>query len=257
MNFWLGNKGRLYLFFELYFVKFFYLTCDYVTTNSNALVSHYYSLINVTIEKPLLRVYNGIDFKIKKFKSLKKDLFDVVDGEIIVVMVARFDPMKDFDTFLKAARIVCNEVSIIKFYLLGDGELKGMIEEKILQLYLQNRIFLLGEVTDVSEYLRYADISVLSSKGEGLSNTILESMFLGIPCIATAVGGNVELLENERGILVQKRNEQMLSEAIITLSKNEELRLRLSQNAQSYLIKNFSISAMVNSYEKIFSNARR
>jgi glycosyltransferase involved in cell wall biosynthesis len=257
INFWLGNKGRLHLFIEIYLSRLFYKISDYVTTNSNALVSHYYSFIDIKIQKPIVRIYNGIDFEIRKFKSNKETLFNVVDDDLIVVMVARLDPMKDFDTLINAAHIVCSKEPRIKFFLLGDGELRDMIKERINQLDLRNSFFLLGEVSDSTEYLRHADISVLSTKGEGLSNTILESMFLGIPCIATAVGGNIELLENGRGILVQESNAPMLSEEILVLAKNKKLRLSLSQTAKLYLIANFGIEAMVNSYEEIFLKSRQ
>ena len=253
MNFWLGHKGRIFLFFETIFAKYFYKCCDFMTANSTALINHYYSFIPKDDKKPIRLIYNGIEFINKDFESTKLELFNVTDSDIIIVMLARLDSMKDFDTLLKAAKIVCKQNSNIKFFLIGDGELKESIKNKIIDLNLKDKLFLIGEVIEPSKYLRFADISVLSTRGEGLSNTLLESMNIGVPCIATSVGGNVELLEDQRGVLVDKKDEFALSNAILELAKNPNLRNKLKYISKSYLIKNFSISNMVNQYEKIFS----
>lgn len=253
MNFWLGHKGRIFLFFETIMAKYFYKCCDFVTANSTALIHHYSAFIKKEKSKPITLVYNGIDFINKEFKSTKSELFKVLDSDIIVVMLARLDSMKDFDTLLKAAKIVCKQNSGIKFFLIGDGELKESIKKQIIDLELSDKLFLIGEVIEPSEYLRFADISVLSTKGEGLSNTLLESMNIGVPCIATSVGGNIELLEDERGVLVDIQDELALSNAILELAKNPSLRTKLKNISKSFLVKNFSISNMVNKYENLFS----
>jgi glycosyltransferase involved in cell wall biosynthesis len=257
MNFWLGHKGFIYLFFENIMVKYFYRCCDFVTANSSALINHYYSIVKIHKLKPISLIYNGIDFNNKDYKSTKSELFNILDSDIIIIMLARLDSMKDFDTLLKAAQIVCKQNTSIKFFLIGDGELKESIKNQIIELELSYNLFLTGEVIEPSEYLRFADISVLSTKGEGLSNTLLESMNIGIPCIATSIGGNIELLEDGRGILVDKKDELALSNAIIELANNDVLRTKLKSISKSYLEKNFSISNMVKKYQKLFSLASK
>ena len=257
LNFWIGYKGKIYAFIEVYIAKVFYNSCDYITANSKALVNYYNSVLDVKIDKPILCVYNGIDFEINDFKSTKSELFGIYKDDFIVIMAARLDPMKDFDTFIKAAYIVCTKNTKIKFYLLGDGILMDSLKNTINNMGLQDSIFLLGEVSNASEYIRFANISVLSTFGEGLSNTILESMFLGIPCIATKVGGNIELLNDKRGILVNERDEFTLADAILLLFKENTLRKILSQNAKIYLTNNFAIAPMVNEYEILFSTVSK
>lgn len=252
MNFWLGHKGRFYLFIENYFAKYFYKSCAFVTANSQALINHYHSILQKDYYKPITLVYNGIDFVKNEYQSTKSELFMVPEHYLIVVMLARLDSMKDFDTFLKAAQIICKNISNIKFFLIGDGELRESIQNQITELKLNHDVFLIGEVVEPSEYLRFADISVLSTKGEGLSNSLLESMNIGVPCIATSVGGNIELLEGSRGLLVDKNDEIALSNAIQVLANNPLYRAKLARSSKSYIQQNFSINNMVRNYEAIF-----
>lgn len=253
LNFWLGNKGKIYLFFENFLVRSFYNSCDFITTNSYALVSHYNSIIKVKKDKPILCIYNGIEFKTQIFTSTKNELFNTNTDDFIILMAARLDPMKDFDTLLKAAKIIYRKNESIKFFILGDGILKNKIKDLILKYNLEECVFLLGEVKNIKEYLRFADISLLSTFGEGSSNTILESMQYGIPCIATRVGGNLELLENNRGILVNIKDEHSLANSVLLLLYDVNLRKVLINNAKHHIDNNFSITQMVKKYEEIFS----
>jgi glycosyltransferase involved in cell wall biosynthesis len=255
MNFWIGYKGKFLSYIEFYIARYFYFSCDYITANSKALVEYYSSFINVKINKPILCIYNGIDFELNNSQSTKSDLFGVDSNDFIVIMAARLDPMKDFETFLKAAKRVSSIVLRIKFFLLGDGVLMESLKRKINYLGLQDTVFLLGEVRNASEYLRMANISVLSTFGEGLSNTLLESMFLGTPCIATKVGGNIELLSNNRGILVNENDEYSLANAVLLLFNEKEMRDTISQNAHYFLTENFAIEPMVKQYEVLFLNS--
>lgn len=253
LNFWLGYLNKTNLFIEKFFAKLFYISCDFITANSNALVEYYNSIIDVKSTKPIICIYNGIEMSYKDFKSTKYDLFELTNDDYIVIMSARLDPMKDFETFINAAKIVSTKKTNIKFFLLGDGILMDSIKNTINNLGLQNRIILLGEVSNPSEYLRFANISVLSTFGEGMSNTLLESMFLKIPCIATKVGGNIELLNNNRGILVNEKDELSLADAILTLFNDQKMSNEIAENAKLFLDKNFAIEQMVLKYQNIFS----
>jgi glycosyltransferase involved in cell wall biosynthesis len=256
LNFWIGNKGRIHLFVERLFVKLYYGACNFITANSKALTIHYESLLEIRSVKPIELVYNGLTLDFVNAGLVRRDLFNARTEDVVVVMVARLDPMKDFDTLLHAAKRLVEFSDNIKVYLIGDGELRELICSKINFLGLQETVFLLGELTNPYPYLMSADISILSTKGEGLSNTLLESMFLGIPCIASSVGGNIELLENGRGVLVRPGDVQELFRSILALSSNYELRQTLSMEAKKYVVQNFSIGSMVRAYEEIFSRVR-
>ena len=252
LNFSLGYKNKTNLIIEKQIAKFFYNSCDFISANSIALVEYYNSFINVKSEKPIICIYNGIEMEHKDYITSKNDLFEINNDDFIVIMSARLDPTKDFDTFIKAAQIICSKNTKIKFFLLGDGILMDSIKIKINNLDLQYRIFLLGEVSNASEYLRFANVSVLSTFGEGMSNTLLESMFLKIPCIATKVGGNIELLNNNRGILVNEKDELSLADAILTLFNDQKMSNEIAENAKLFLDKNFAIEQMVNEYQNFF-----
>lgn len=254
LNFWLGNKSKWHLFVETFFVKFFYKKCHLITANSKALVNHYNKIINVSISKPILCIYNGIDFCFNAIKFSRQLFYNACENDTLIIMAARFDLIKDFETFLNAAYLVSKKIDTVKFYLIGDGDLKGFIENKILDLDLSDKVFLIGEVSNPSDYIRNADISVLSTFGEGLSNTLLESMLLKVPCIATSVGGNVELLSEERGLLVPCKDSVALSLSIIRLISNKQLRETYINNSYSYVTNTFDVNRMVKSYESFILN---
>jgi len=254
MNFWLGHKSKFYSIIERFLVRYFYETSDYLTANSKALVEFYSNQI-LNYSKNIRLIYNGIDFNfdIEQIMKEKDDLLN--ENNPIVVSVARFDSMKDFDTLLRAASIVISKRNDVKFLLVGDGELKTSILEQIESLNLKNNVFVIGEVANVYGYVNLANVFVLSTTGEGLSNAVLEAMLMAKPVIATSVGGNTELLENMRGVLVSPRNPIELASRIINIINDKGKGEEIGKNAQKYVIDNFSIDRMVNSYEQLFSIA--
>ena len=118
----------------------------------------------------------------------------IKSNECFVLMSARLDPWKDFKTFIYAAKAVIDKTNLVKFVIMGDGPLKYDIKKLISANKLENNILMIGEKTDAINYVNACDISVLCSFGEGFSNTILESMYLMKPVIATNIGGNIDLI---------------------------------------------------------------
>jgi len=117
----------------------------------------------------------------------------------------------------------------------GDGPDKKKLEKKIIDLNLLNRVKLLGKIQQekLLKKIKASDIFVLNTGYEGFSHQLLEVMSVGTPIITTAVGGNLELLENRKeGLLVQFNDKDSLKKAINELISEKETRTFLIENAR-------------------------
>lgn len=259
LDFWLGHKGEKYKFLDKIFSRWLYNSSDSIVVNSNALKEYYSRLVMVRPEKPLQIIYNGSDFNFpvtKPAKTIRTEL-GLNQNDVIIVMIARLDPSKDFISLLQAAKYVAQHDTNAKFIIVGGGELLNMLEKVIIELDIQGSVLLVGERKDVYNYINLCDISILSTFGEGFSNSILESMAFGKPVIATDVGGNSELLGNEGefGILIPKQSPEKMGSALLHLIKNADERSRIGAMARMRIEKLCSINSYINMYQDLFLSA--
>jgi glycosyltransferase involved in cell wall biosynthesis len=141
----------------------------------------------------------------------------------------------------------------VSFPIAGEGELRPDLEKLVSDLGLADRVFLPGTIDDVPGFLSELDIAVLCSKSEGMSNAILEYMAAGKAIVATAVGGNVQLLEHERtGLLVPAGDPHSLAEAIRRLLDDPALAIRLARAARQRVEDRYSREAMVRRFEDFY-----
>jgi len=257
--FWLGHRKKLYHVIDIFLSRWLYISSEHVVVNSLALKDYYSGIINISPKNPLKVIYNGNDFvlPISKQATLVRQELNISLNEIFIIMVARLDPWKDFVTFLNAAKIVVEIDSRAKFYIVGDGELRNNLELMIVGMDLKRNVQILGEKNDIFDYVNASDISVLSTNGEGFSNSLLESMALGKPVIATSVGGNPETIgvTNESGILVSPKSPRLFADAILYLMKNEVIRKKMGQMAKERIHHLCSIEKYVSSYEELFQQS--
>ncbi len=156
------------------------------------------------------------------------------EGALVVGIVANYRPVKDLSLFLRAARIVADNVPRASFLLVGKGESRAELANLARQLSIANYVFFTDGEGDVRDHLASMSIACLSSVSEGFSNAILEYMASGLPVIATAVGGNGEaILNGQTGYLVRERTPEAFAAPIIGLLQNEDLRRNMG--AQSLM----------------------
>lgn len=149
-------------------------------------------------------------------------------GPVEIVSVGRLADPKDFSTLIKAmARLSPGSAHL---RVLGDGPLRGSIEDEIRQSGLSEVVELVGEVDDVGPYLLDADIFVLSSRSEGMPLSVLEAMASGLPVVASHVGGLAEVVvEEETGFLTTPREPGEIADRLARLIADPELRARLGE----------------------------
>ncbi|MEX2123362.1 MAG: TIGR03088 family PEP-CTERM/XrtA system glycosyltransferase [Woeseia sp.] len=215
-------------------------------------------------EARIVRICNGVDTG--KFhprekpdhENLPVDIFP--EGCVIVGSVTRFSPIKDPLNLVKAFIELQNRpkraVNNSRLLMIGNGELHGEAQNRIRDAELQSSAWLPGSRDDIPDMLRKMDIFVLGSLREGISNTILEAMASGLPVIATATGGNLELIvEGETGKLVPSSDSKALADAINVYATDADTRRRHGKRARERACEQFSLAVMVNSYLRLYRDA--
>jgi glycosyltransferase involved in cell wall biosynthesis len=156
----------------------------------------------------------------------------VADDEVLVGTVANFTPQKAYPDLLEAARRVIDRGRKVRFAVGGRGTLESEIRTLRDRLGLGDRFLVLGALEDAPRFMAACDIFALPSHWEGLPLVIMEAMAIGLPVVATKVGGITELVrDGVDGILVPKARPQQLADAIDELAKNPDRRRRMGREA--------------------------
>lgn len=205
-------------------------------------------------------LYNGIEKKFKNTTSqkskekLKKKIipgYSKNPGKIFI-SVANLVPYKDYFTVLNALKEIRSSYNFY-YLILGDGPLKNEIERKIYNFQLHNNIILFGKVNDVKKYLNISDYMIHSSRGEGVSNAILEGMYTGLPIITTKVGGTPEIVFPKSSVLFKYKDGNSLTNILLNID-NYFLEFNPKSKEYQNHLKKFSVSAMLISFEKIIES---
>ncbi len=205
-------------------------------------------------ESKITVIYNGIELPSVGSPSMElREQLGIKEQDKVIVHVANLKPIKGHAFLVQAMKKVVKEIPHVKVLLIGHDELNGALQDLSKDLGLRNNILFLGKRRDVTDLLRLADICVLPSLSEGMSNAILEYMACGKPAVVTDVGGNPELVEQRvHGLVVPKENADELSAALIALLKDPELCRRMGENGLKRAREEFSIDKMVKNYEELF-----
>lgn len=172
-----------------------------------------------------------------------------------VGVTANLRPVKGLDLFVHAAAEVAAAHPGATFHVAGEGPLRPELERLANDLGLGGRLFLPGSVADVPGFLAGLDVAVLPSLSEGMSNALLEYMAAGRAVVATAVGGNVRLIEDGvNGLLVPPGEPMRLAAAISRLLSDPALAARLGAAARRRAEERYSRAAMVRRFEAFYLN---
>ncbi len=170
-----------------------------------------------------------------------------------LVFIGKFNKTKGFDIFLKTLFMLEEENLNLKVCIVGYGDMENEIKNIKDILGKNITIDFLGKREDVYDILMNSKILVYPSRYEGLPITILESMSVGTPVIATNVGGIPEIIENgENGILINKEDSLSLKNSIIDIINNDDKRKKLSLNAYKTVKNRFSIENYFNNLIDIY-----
>ena len=245
----------------LIFRKFMRLFIHRYIAVSKDLANWLAQVVGVRAQK-VRQIYNGVDhnrFATQNVKplALLPARWLSLGGILVVGTVGRLTPVKDQQLLLRAIahlREVRPELGDqVRLVMVGDGPLHVELSQRIEELELQEIVWLAGDRDDVPSLLQTMDVFVLPSLGEGISNTVLEAMASGLPVIATAVGGNVELVEEGfNGSLIPVGDVLALSSALVKLLQNKDERATQGVNARTRVCQNFDWNRTVNAYLGVY-----
>ena len=199
----------------------------------------------------IMVIPNGID--IEEFRPLSKGK----NEENHILFVGRLDSYRKGVHFLLQALKKLNEEKLpCKLTIIGDGPYRPRLEKLARALNLRNTEFL-GHIPNerLPVYYNQADMFVLPSCAEGMSNVILEAMACGLPVIATNVGGNPELVENEEtGLLVPPENVEALHASFKKLLSDKKLRERMGSSGRKKVEEYFTWDRIAGEYLKLYES---
>jgi glycosyltransferase involved in cell wall biosynthesis len=170
-----------------------------------------------------------------------------------VGVTANLRPVKGLDVFVRAAAVVGAAHPGATFHLAGEGALRSDLERLAADLGLSRRLTLRGAERDVPGFLAGLDVAVLPSLTEGMSNALMEYMAAGRAVVATAVGGNVRLIEDGvTGLLVPPGDVGQLAAAVGRLLSDPALAARLGAAARRHVEARYSRPVMVRRFEAFY-----
>lgn len=173
----------------------------------------------------------------------------------ILISVGRLAEAKDQVTLLKAMSILKERKVDVFLLLVGDGELRHLLESSIRQLELPGHVLLLGNRTDVDALMPQADCFVLSSQREGLPMVVLEAMASGLPIVSTRVGGIPEIVTaGKNGFLVEPGHPDQLADAIERILMQTEAISAMGPVNREKIEQNFSMHQTVNAYQRLYQS---
>lgn len=162
------------------------------------------------------------------------------------IFTGRLHGQKQVDLLIKAWPIVL-KTARAKLLIVGDGPLRQELTDLRDGLGLtENEIAFAGRLEDPAEALRGSDLFLLPSRAEGMSNSLLEAMATGLPCVVSAIGGNVDLVDHERtGLRVGQESPEAWAAAILQAFRNPEAARRWGHAARQLVERDYSIQSIV------------
>ncbi|PIE51751.1 hypothetical protein CSA37_07045 [Candidatus Fermentibacteria bacterium] len=244
--------------------KAFYAALErigYKLADSNIVVSPHDILkgVNWGIGKPedyqLIR--SGVEFESFLAKrgtgSESRKMLNLDQNIPIVGTVIRLAPQKHPEAIVDVALKVSKQFPDVMFVIVGDGPLKGYMHNYIKEKGLENNFLLLGSRKDVSDILPAFDAFLLTSRSEGLPRAMLEALAVGIPVVATDVGGIAELVNGHKnGFLCAHGDINCLSNGLIKLIESPETGKKLLASVDRDL-KPFSAKIMVDELFQLYT----
>lgn len=236
---YIRNRHTKLLFTVLDFLTL--SSVDYLLTNSEAVLNHYRKAYRFPTERSTC-IPNGIDLSPS---SADKDVvvreLGLSDDDLTILSIARLHPQKDLPTLLRALSMVKDKNPHLKFELLlaGQGEERLSLETLAYDLGISERVRFLGVRQDIPSLLAAADVFVLPSRHEGMSNALLEAMKEGRPCVVSDIPENAELIENEMSGLTFKTGDAAdLAEKLLRLAADpkeaEGFGVKAKEKVESY-----------------------
>ncbi len=194
---------------------------------------------------------NGID--LAEYDRAMAPASGLPDGRRFITTIARFHPVKDHATLIRAFAKIAARFPEVDLLLAGEGPLKHDLESLAATLKVTDRVRFLGVRRDVPALLEASTIFALTSVSEGASLTVLEAMAAGRPIVLTDVGGNPELVRrNVDGLLAPRGDVEGIAEAFARLLADPGLAATLGDSAAQRVRREFLLDRTIEQYYELY-----
>jgi len=210
-----------------------------------------------TPRNKIIVVPNGVDverFRVdsSRGKAVRKEL-GISDDTVVVGTVARLSWAKALEVLVETTAELVKRLPKVRCVIVGDGSLRGEVEQCVKDLGMQDYVLMTGTRMDVPELLSAFDVFVLSSRTEGLPVSLLEAMAAGRPIASTRVGGIPEVVtDRKEALLVEPGDPHALADAIVEIVSDPRLAAELARNAEERVGAEYSIAATVRKLERVY-----
>lgn len=206
----------------------------------------------------LLAVPNGI--RVETFaaaneerRAALRNVLGLAPGTRIVGTVGRLNPVKDQAMLLRAFTQAHAEAADTALVLVGDGALRADLQAQAAASGAGDAVHFLGDRGDVRHLLQGFDVFALSSRSEGYSMALLEACASGLPIVATDVGGNREIVVDDRnGVIVPAAETTAFSTALLGLLRDPARAQRLGMAGRDWALREASVQAMAARYDALY-----
>lgn len=200
-----------------------YLRADGILVQTESSKKHLWKPLSkrsVIIPNPLMIERDIVGYAVKS------------EIEHVIITASRLVPQKRNDLIVKVFSKFNKTHPNHKLFIFGEGPERERLQLLIKELNLTNSVEMPGVVNNLWERMKAAEMFVMASEYEGMSNSLLEAMALGLPCISTKVSGAIEVIKDgKNGLLVDINDEDTLLEAMTELAEHKELRECLGAEA--------------------------
>jgi glycosyltransferase involved in cell wall biosynthesis len=182
--------------------------------------------------------------------------YDLKDDEVAVAIVGRLAPIKNHEFFLTLVESILSKgIEKVKFFIVGDGELKKEIEEKCKEINAKfgEKVFMTSWIKDIATFNAGMDIMCLTSDNEGTPVSLIEGQASSLPIISTDVGGVKDIVdEGITGFVIPKGDLNQFTEKMALLIENEEIRKKMSQNGWNFVRDKFHYMRLASDMGKYY-----
>jgi glycosyltransferase involved in cell wall biosynthesis len=201
-------------------------------------------------------VPNGLDIPL--FDALSAEIegpLPIRPGDFPVAVVGNLWPVKGHATLVEAAALLRDRAPQVRFLCVGEGVMRPVLEGRIRELGIEDRVLLLGHRTDVPAILARSSAFALCSSNEGLANAIMEAMAARLPVVATRVGGNPELVADGRGLLVPYGDPRALADSILRILADRAEARAMGLRGRAFIEGQLSLDRMQSDHEALYCRA--
>lgn len=228
---------------------------DFFLFNSKAVKNFYIKKLGVARDKTKC-IPNGIDlekFKIEIDWKKKRQELGLTPNDFVISNIARLYPSKRQIDILQAIKKLKNPN--IKYLQVSVGEEENVLKNFVKENNLQNQVKFLGFRNDIIELLKISDLYVSASLHEGMSNSLLEAMAVGLPCIVSGIEENTELIQDKvNGLTFETKKHQDLADKLNFAIGNIELMNQLGQKAREKIEQNYDIKKIIAQLDEFLFN---